>query len=243
MEPTVLPGGTFERFAVPLAILVAGALIGVGVFFGLHQGSGGSGAPVAPKVNIKDVKISESNPYIGDKNAPVTLAYWFDYQCPFCKAVDVGGVAGIPIEPSIPTLITDYVNTGKVKIVFKDFAFLGEDSITAASYEHAIWELYPAKFLEWHTAMFKAQDDEGDQGFGDGASIIVLTRKIPGIDADQVKAHVMAKKDTYAKMIEEDRNEAAKFGINGTPGFITGKVLISGAEQLSVFKQAIDQQL
>ena len=231
-----------QKLLVPGAIVIAGALIAGALYFGGGMGGGNTG-PVAPKVNIKDVKIGPSDPFIGDKNAKVTLVYWSDFQCPFCKAVEIGGVEGIPIEPSIPILIKDYVDTGKLRIVFKDYPFLGEDSITGALYEHAIWEMYPDKFYAWRKAMYEAQDDESDQGFGDEASIVKLTKKIPGVDADALKANVAENKDAYLKLIEEDRKEGASFGIQGTPGFITGKTLIPGADKPEAFKAAIDAQL
>ncbi|PIR83910.1 hypothetical protein COU18_00640 [Candidatus Kaiserbacteria bacterium CG10_big_fil_rev_8_21_14_0_10_51_14] len=227
---------------LPVAIVVAGVLIAGGLYYGLAANSnstGGGGA--ALKVDIKDVDL-EGEPYIGDKNAPVVLAYWYDYQCPFCKAVDVGGIPQIPIEPAMPQIIKDYVDTGKVKVVFKDYAFLGDDSFTAADYGHAVWKLYPDKFYEWHEAMFEAQDEEHG-GFGDETSIVALTRTIAGIDADRVKADVAAHSAEYREEADADAQEGASFGISGTPGFITGEVLIPGAAEFPKFKAAIDPQL
>jgi len=234
-----------QNYSIPIAIVLAGLLVAAAVFFsnGSNMNLGNGGTEQTPQVNVKDVKITADDPFIGDANAPVTLVYWSDYQCPFCKAVEVGGVAGIPIDPSIPTLISDYVNTGKLRIVFKDFPFLGEDSITAALYEHAVWEMYPDKFYDWRDAMFVAQDDEGDVGFGDEPSILALIKKIPGMDADALKAKVAANKDTYQQLISADRSEGASFGVGGTPAFITGTTLIPGAVDLSTFKSAIDEQL
>lgn len=230
-----------QNYLVPISIVIAGVLIAGAVYF-----SNGSGATPdngqTQKVNAKDVKIQADDPVLGDRNAKVTIAYWFDYQCPFCKAVDVGGIPQIPIEPAMPVLIKDYVETGKAKIVFKDYAFLGEDSYTAALYKHAVWEMYPDKFYEWHEAMFKAQDEENG-GFGDEASILALTRKIAGLDADALKAKVAEKRDAYLTLIEEDKAEGVKFGIQGTPGVITGTTLIPGADDVSAFKAAVDKQL
>lgn len=231
----------FQKYLIPIAIVVAGALIAGAVYFS-NSGGSGAGDGGAPSVNVKDVKIQADDPVIGDKNAKVTLVYWFDYQCPFCKAFDVGGVPQIPIEPSLPTLVKDYVETGKLKIVFKDYAFLGPDSETAALYKHAVWDLYPDKFYEWHEAMFHAQDEENG-GFGNEESILKLVRGISGLDADALKAKVAEKREAYLKLIEEDRNEGTKFGIQGTPGIITGKTLIPGADSPETFKAAIDAQL
>lgn len=247
MSENQTPTSTAKDYSglyIPAAIVVAGAIVGIAVYFALSPRAPSGAAPqggASQAVDIKDVKTAD-NPYIGKADAPVVLAYWFDYQCPFCRAVDVGGVPQIPIEPALPILVKEYVETGKLKIVFKDYAFLGPDSTTAALYEHAIWKLYPQKFYEWHTAMFKAQDEENG-GFGDEASIVALTKKISGIDAEKVKADVAANKAEYQKKVDADRAEGAAFGIRGTPGFITGKTLIPGAVEIDSFKQAIDPQL
>ncbi len=237
---------SIQKLAVPIAIVIAGALIAGAVYFASIGRGPSTGIPAAgaqPSVDIKDVKITAEDPFIGNANAPVTIAYWSDYQCPFCKAFEVGGVPQIPVPAAMPTIIKDYVDTGKVKIVFKDYSFLGNDSTTAALYEHAVWDLYPAKFYAWREAMFKAQDEEGDKGFGNEDSILKLTATISGIDAARVKAQVAAKKDAYTQSMNDDRQEGASFGVQGTPGFIIGKQLIAGAQPLASFTAAIDAEL
>ena len=232
----------YSALYMPGAIILAGAMIAVGLFFGLSHGGAQTGQPAPKKVDVKDVKTA-NEPFIGKADAPLTMAYWSDYQCPFCKAVEVGGVPQIPVEPSIPLLIKDYVDTGKLKIVFKDFVFLGQDSITAAEYEHAVWEMAPDKFYAWRDAMFKAQDSEGDQGFGDEPSILALIRKIPGLDANKLKALVAQKKAEYDADMQANTAEGQSFGIQGTPGFIIGKKSIDGAVSPEQFKDAIESQL
>lgn len=235
----------YSTFYLPGAILLAGAMIAIGLFYGLAGTR--SAAVVDPnqprKVDVKDVSITADDPFIGKANAPLTMVYWSDYQCPFCKAVEVGGIPQIPIEPSIPILIKEYVDTGKLKIVFKDYPFLGQDSTVAAEYEHAIWELYPDKFYSWREEMFKAQDDEGDKGFGDAASIDALIKKLPGFDLAKIKALVAQKKAHYDAAAQADQQEGSKFGIQGTPGFIIGTQAIDGAVAPAQFKAAIDSQL
>lgn len=237
MEPSQ---SVFQKHLVPISIVVAGALIAGAVYFS-DSATGGPSQGDQPSVNIKDVKIHPSDPVLGDKNARVTLAYWFDYQCPFCKAFDIGHEQ-IPIEPTLPILMKEYVETGKLKIVFKDYAFLGPDSETAALYKHAVWEMYPDTFYEWHEAMFEAQDEENG-GFGDEESILKLIRGIAGLDADALKAKVAEKRAEYLALAEANKTEGTKFGIQGTPGVITGKVLIPGADSPAAFKAAIDAQL
>jgi protein-disulfide isomerase len=232
----------YSALYLPGAILVAGLMIAIGLFFGLAGGksAGIQGQPEPRKVDAKEVKTA-GVPFIGKENAPLTMAYWFDYQCPFCKAVDVGHPQ-IPTQPSMPMLIKDYVETGKLKIYFKDYAFLGPDSMAAAEYKHAVWEMYPDKFYEWHEAMFHAQDEEHG-GFGNEESILALIKKIPGMDANKLKALVAQKKSQYDADIAAEQQEGAKFGIQGTPGFIIGKQAIDGAVGPEQFKAAIDSQL
>lgn len=183
----------------------------------------------AANVDIKNVK-TDGNPYIGDAKAPVTMAFWTDYQCPFCKRWD---------QATLTSLITDYVDKGKLKIIFKDFAFLGDDSTTAALAGRAVWEVAPKKYLEWHEAMYAKQDDE-NAGWGKKDDIITLTKTISGIDADKVSSLMDSKKTEYQKAVDADRAEGTSFGVNGTPGFILGKQLIAGAQPTSEFTTAID---
>lgn len=119
------------------------------------------------KIDSKNVAIA-NDPIIGQSNAPITIVFWSDYQCPFCKRFEL---------ETLPQIMKDYVDTGKAKIVIMDFPFLGNDSITAGEYGRAIWKLYPDQYFAWRTAMYVAQDQEQDIGFGDADSIDQLDSK------------------------------------------------------------------
>ncbi len=139
-------------------------------------------------------------------------------------------------------LIKNYVDTGTVKIVFKDYQFLGPDSTTAALYGRAVWELYPDKYFIWHEAMVKKQDAENG-GFGNETSVKNLTATISGIDGAKVSEKVSSSKDEYQKAIEADKAEGDAMGIQGTPGFVIGKENLFGAQPLSAFTPLIDSLL
>ena len=248
--PPAAPKRDMSALYTPVAIIVAGVFVAGGLFLGLSRGGTaapttgtGAQAAAATSVNIKDVKI-DGEPYLGQANAPVVMAFWSDFQCPYCKAFEVGGVPQITTPAAMPALITQYVNSGKLKIVFKDFPFLGNDSITAGEYARSIWALYPGQYFVWRTAMYKAQDQEGDQGFGNAATIDTLIRnQFPQISDAAVKADVAKNKASYDAMMQTDEAEGSKFGIQGTPGFVVGTTLIAGAEPLSAFTAAIDPLL
>ena len=227
---------------LPAAVIVAGLLIAGAVMWNGSRPAGPAGTGTAPAVGIKNVK-TDGNPFIGQPNAPVTIAFWSDFQCPYCKALEVGGVPQIPTPPALPDIIKNYVDTGKVKIVFMDFVFLGSDSVTAALYSRSVWKLYPNQYLAWRTAMYTAQDQEGDQGFGDAASIDALNVTITGIDAAKVAADVKENTGAYQAMIDADRIEAQKAGVSATPSFVVDTQLIQGAYPYAKFQAAIDAAL
>jgi len=217
---------------VPGAIIVAGVLIAGAVLWDGPTPSANPQGGDQLTVDIADVAV-EGLPFVGNASAPVVIAYWSDYQCPFCKKFD---------QESLPQIMAKYVDTGKAKIVFKDFAFLGPDSLTAALYSRAVWEFYPEKYGQWHEAMFVAQDEE-HAGFGDEASVKKLTGTISGIDANKVAQAVEANKAKYQTAIDADRTEAQKFGISATPSFIIGKQGIAGAYPYPTFEAAIEEVL
>ena len=232
--------------SVPVAIIIAGILIAGAVYFSSSKNSGTTsatnsgnqqkqtqqnGQPSAQAVDISNVKIDE-HPFIGNPNAPVTVAYWSDYQCPFCRKTE---------EEVIPQLINDYIKTGKVKLVYKDFQFLGADSQTAGLAEHAVWEVAPDKFYQWHKAMYDNQDGE-NSGWGSKADILALTKSL-GIDSTKVDQLMTSKANEYQQAMDADKSEGGSFGVSGTPSYIVGKQLVVGAQPYLVVKAAVDQAL
>ncbi len=238
--PEGQPSAQSNNLSIPMAIVVAGILIAGAVFFGLRGNNGSDTVagvapqqqqPIGQTADITKVKTA-GEPFVGNPNAPVVVAEWFDYQCPFCKRFESDAVA---------QLMTDYIKTGKVKLVFKDFQFLGPDSQAAGLAARAIWEVAPDKFYDWHEAMFENQDSE-NSGWGSRADILALAKSL-GIDSVKVGDLMTSKATEYQKEMDADKAEGSAFGINGTPGTIIGKQLISGAQPYSAVKQLVDLAL
>lgn len=227
-----------NAFLMPGSVLLAGVFI-AGAMVWNNQYPAPLGA-VRPQtagvqggvVDVKDVVVTDS-PFIGNPNAKITIAYWSDYQCPFCKKFD---------QESLTQIEREYVATGKVKVVFKDFQFLGPDSQTAALYGRAVWDLYPSQYRDWHEAMFEAQDEEHG-GFGDEPTVQALTKTIAGIDVAKVIAATKTNKAAYEAAIAADRDEAQKFGISATPSLVIGTQMLAGAQPYASFKAAIEAAL
>jgi protein-disulfide isomerase len=238
-----------NKYFLPAAVVVAGLFIaGAVLWSGAHpvqaptDGVGAAQKGQALAVDIKNIK-TDGNPFIGKADAPVTIAFWSDFQCPYCKAFEVGGIPQIPIVPALPDVVKNYVDTGKVKIVFFDFTFLGNDSVTAALYNRSVWHLYPSQYFAWRTAMYTAQDEEGDKGFGNAATIDKLDATIAGLDAAKIAADVKANTAAYQALVDSDKAEAQKVGVNATPSFVIGTQMIPGAVSYDAIKSAIDAVL
>ncbi len=227
---------TDNKYFLPIAVIAAGILIAGAVMWNGSRSVDSTGSPqagTAPKVNIKNVKTA-GNPFIGQANAPITIAAWGDFRCSFCKQFELN---------TLPLMVKDYVDTGKVKVVFMDFAFLGSNSTTAALYGRSVWKLYPSAYPEWRTAVYSAQNEQGDPSFGDIASMDKVNASIAGIDAVKVKDDVRANKEAYQAMMDADKAEAQKVGVGATPSFIIGTEVIQGAYPYPTFKAAIDALL
>jgi protein-disulfide isomerase len=179
-------------------------------------------------------KVSATGvPYIGDDAAPVVMTYWYDYQCPYCRDSE---------QKVLSRLITDYVDTGKVKVVFKDVAFVGQDSLTASYASRAVLETAPDKFFIWYKTVLDHQGNENN-GWASKDNIIALTRTIPEIDADKVERLMTRRAGDYRKKISANIAEANAKGIKGVPAVSIGTELLVGYEAYDKVKGVVDAAL
>ncbi len=227
-----------NKYFLPISVLLAALIIGGAVLWsGAHPAvtpAGTTTGTALPPVNIKNVKTA-GEPFIGQANAPVTIAEWSDYQCPYCKEFEI---------TTLPSIIQNYVNAGKVKVVFKDFPFLGPDSMVDAEYARAVWALYPAQFAAWRTALYVTEPQENSLSATENLTFLAnVTNSVSGIDLAKIKAAVAANQATYDAAINADRTEAANFSIQATPSFVIGTQMIAGAYPYSTFQSAINSVL
>lgn len=227
--------GINPNLYTPIAIVIAGIIIAGAVLYENSSGSAPVQAGAQPSVAVDASKVkTDGDPIVGNANAPVTIAYWFDYQCPFCKQNEL---------QSMPQLMKDYVDTGKVKIVFKDFSFLGADSDTLGHAARAVWEVAPDKFYAWHAAIYAAQGEE-NSGWATTAEIQKITASVlTKAQTDQVMSLMQKNATDYQTEMDSDKTEGESYGITGTPSMIVGKQLVEGAQPYATIKAAIDTAL
>lgn len=228
-----------DNLATPLAVILGAIIIAGAVWFSGGKipspANGNHAVGVQPVVAVDSSKvITAGEPFIGQADAPLTIAYWYDYQCPFCHQNE---------ETVMGPLIQDYVNTGKVRIIFKDNAFLGPDSIKLALLSRAVWEIAPDKFYAWHKAIFDHQGQENSGWATDGLVLSLSSDVLGTSTAEQVVLQAAKKSSTYQVMIDADRNEAQSLGISGTPALIIGHTLVPGALPYAQIKADVEAAL
>lgn len=201
---------------------------------GISNPQGGTvGGQVAGQQVIEPPKPPEAGhlPPLGEKQAKVTLIEFSDFQCPFCKRM---------FDETYPQLKADYIDTGKVKLVFRHYplSFHPYAQKTAEATECANEQ---QKFWEYHDVLFKNQDTWSAQTATQIDATLTTYATELGLDAG--KFSLCLQNGTYKKEVEEDFAAGNKAGVSGTPTtFINGKSIV-GAQPYSAFKAEIDAAL
>jgi protein-disulfide isomerase len=158
--------------------------------------------------------------FVGPKDAKVTVVQFFDYRCPHCKAEAAPGVlAMIKKHPD-------------VKFVFKELPIFGGPSQAAARTAIGVWRTDPQAYIKVYADMMA--DADLDEGVNDPkgvaamkASVMAILKK-NGLDAQKVDD--VAGSPAADMQLASVQKLAAELGIDGTPGFIVGDTLITGAD-------------
>jgi protein-disulfide isomerase len=225
----------------PIAIVIAGIIVAGAIVGVMHSGSTPTpttttttGQPSTGAAINADQVNAKGNPTVGNANAPLTIAYWFDYQCPFCRENE---------QNTMPQIISNYVDTGKVKIVYKDFSFLGADSDTLGHWGRAVWAVAPTQFEAWHKAVYDNQGEE-NTGWATAAEIQKITASVlTAAQTAQVAQLAVADATQYQNAMDADKQEGEQDGIQGTPALLIGNQLVDGYESYAQVKTVIDAQL
>jgi len=192
---------------------------------------------------IGPVKVSVDNDAVlGDKNAPLTMIEFSDYECPFCKRhfTDV-----------YPQIKKDYIDTGKMKLVYRDFIAVPSHNplatFEAMAAECAREQGGDSAYFKYHDEIFKRTTSNGN---GLDASQLLAIAKDLGLNSTALQQCLDSNK--YKDEVAKDITDASKVGVSGTPSFFVGKssqdgiidgTIIVGAQPYSAFKVIIDEML
>jgi protein-disulfide isomerase len=165
---------------------------------------------------------------LGDVDAPVLMIEWADFQCPFCASF---------ARDTKPELLDRYVDEGLLRIEWRDFAILGEESQTAALGGRAAAE--QDAFWELHDEIF-AHDRERNAGELAEESLIEMAGEL-GLDTEQFADDFGD--PAHQRAAQEDLQLGDAIGITATPAFLINGRPVIGGQPTEVFVEAIDQAL
>jgi protein-disulfide isomerase len=183
----------------------------------------------------KDPIAITSEPFRGSGAAKVALIEFSDYQCPFC---------GRYAKDIYPQIRTEYVDTGKIKYVFRDMPLPFHQNAFKAA-EAAQCAGAQGKFWEMHDTLFANQSALGPEQ---------LTAHAKTVGIDDAKFAQCLESAQFAADIKKDIADAGAAGITGTPSFLVGVIQpgdgrvrivkkLVGAKPYDEFKAALDGAL
>ena len=185
---------------------------------------------------IRNISLDD-DPMKGNPDAPITIIEFSDFQCPFCAKFH---------ETTLPQLEKNYISTGKVNFVYRDFPIqsIHPNAIPAALASECADD--QGKFWEMHDMIFKNQ--RSWQGLSIEQSINTFTEYASEIALNFDEFDSCMSSVKHLEEIRNDLNDGREYGVTGTPGFFVGNEEIGftkliGAQPFSSFQRVIDGQL
>lgn len=161
---------------------------------------------------------------LGDENAPITIVEFSDFECPFC---------GKYYSNTYSKIKEEYVDTGKVKYIFRDYPLsFHANAETAAQAAECAGD--QDKFWEMRGMIFDNQATLSQDSFEEWAGEI-------GLSEPQFNECLSGGK--YKEEVAKDIADAESYGVQGTPAFFINGILITGAQDYSVFEEVIESEL
>jgi protein-disulfide isomerase len=142
---------------------------------------------------------------LGEPEAPATLIEFADLQCPFCAEYATG---------ALPTVIEDYVRTGRLKLELRLLRFLGPDSERGA--EVAAAATLQDKGWQFSDLFYRNQGPE-NSGYATNQFLERLARATPGLDVAQLESDLNS--PPARALIREAERQANRLDVGGTPSF------------------------
>ena len=218
-----------NKYLIPGAIILAGAVIAVAVIYSVNTGPSRPGAPNDKTAAVAALpEVTSGDFVLGEASAPVTVVEYGDFQCPFC---------GKFFKETESVLRENYIKTGKVKFIYRDFAFLGTESLNAANAARCAGE--QGKFWEYHDYLYNNQRGENQGAFSKNN----LKSFAAALGLDKEKFNTCLDSDKYLEEVKKETKAGGEAGVAGTPANFINGVLYVGALPTANFTQIIDSEL
>lgn len=182
----------------------------------------------------KTVKMStfynNTSPVLGDVNAPITIVEFGDYQCFYCNRF---------FHDTEDQINESYIKTGKVKMFFKDYVLIGQDSVVAAHAAHCADE--QGKFWQYHDTLYNHWKGENN-GWASAENQLKFAKEV---DLDITKFTECMSSERHLEKIRTSTEDAKSLRIAGTPAFFVigpnNKIIkVPGAQPYDVFVNVLE---
>lgn len=165
---------------------------------------------------------------MGDPDAPITIVEYSDFQCPFCRRFH---------EDTLPQILENHVRTGEVYFEYRNFPFLGQESIEAAN--ASLCAAQQGAFWTYADYLFANQTGENVGAFTE-ARLQAIAQEI-GLSMDQFEQ--CSSRNELQSQVQAQYAQGLDQGVNSTPTFFVDGQMIRGAVPYSDFQSVIQQQL
>jgi protein-disulfide isomerase len=174
--------------------------------------------------------ISGGSPILGNSNAPITILEWGDYQCTFCYKFH---------QSTLDVINEEFVKTGKVKLIFKDFPLNGPDSFLAAQAAYCAQD--QERYWQFHNELYKNWGGERT-GWITRNSLEKFANTI-NLNLDEFNKCLDEKK--YEQKVTTLHEFGKEIGIDATPSFLVFNdekiIKIIGNQPIEVFLKTFDE--
>ncbi|MFB5612783.1 MAG: DsbA family protein [Nitrosarchaeum sp.] len=174
--------------------------------------------------------IQNGSPIIGDPSAQITILEWGDYQCTFCYKFH---------QSTLNIIKRDFIETGKVKLVFKDFPLNGPDSVLAAEASYCAQD--QEKYWQYHNELYKNWGGERTGWITRDS----LEQFATTINLNLNKFNECLDEHKYLEKVNQLHEFGSKIGIDATPSFLifnNEKIIkIRGNQPLEVFLKTFNE--
>jgi len=187
----------------------------------------------APSEITTNTFLANGSPILGNRNAPITLVEFGDYQCHFCNVF---------FHSTEGDILKNYVETGKVRMIFKDYNIIGPDSINASHGAHCAND--QELFWEYHDILYSNWAGENN-GWASSENLGKFAQEI-GLDMDEWSECML--NGLHSQIILASNQDARSLELTGTPAFFVigpdGKITqMSGAQQFEAFEKIFEAEL
>jgi len=185
-----------------------------------------------PKITMGTF-VENGSPVLGNPDAPVTLVEFGDYQCHFCNVF---------FHSTEDDILKNYVETGKIKMIFKDYNIIGPDSVNASHGAHCAKD--QGLFWEYHDILYSNWTGENN-GWASSENLGKFAKEV-GLDMDLWTQCMLD--EIHSQIILASNEDAKSLELTGTPAFFVigpdGKTTkLFGAQPYDAFEKVFENEL